>query len=97
MFSGPLEKIILSAAIGTIVGVADAVGFFFTVKFFLANSTGFKKALAGFFEFFRLIIIIVFIIFLSTHKIILIVPFFLLALIISLGGKTLLVVKGLKK
>jgi len=92
-----LEKIILSATIGIIVGIVDAVGFFFTVKLFIANSTGAKKAFAGFLEFFRLIIIIVFIIFLSSHKIILIVPFFLPALLISLGGKTFLVVKGLKK
>ena len=97
MFSGPWEKIAISAAIGILIGVADAIGFFYTVKFFLANSAGLKKAVAGFFEFFRLIVIIAFIIFLSSHKIILIVPLFLFALIISLGGKMILVLKGLKK
>jgi hypothetical protein len=97
MFSGPWEKIAISVVIGFLLGLADAVGFFYTVKFFLANSAGVKKVVAGFFEISRLILIIIFIIFLSSHKIILFVPLFLLALIMSLGGKMLLILKGLKQ
>ena len=96
MFSGPLEKMIVSAAAGVFIGLADAIGFFYTVKFFMASASGRKKALAGFFEFFRFLVLIALIIFLSSHKIILIIPFFLTALFLSMGGKLLLVLKGLK-
>jgi hypothetical protein len=97
MFSGPLEGIILSVAIGTAIGLADAIGFFYTVKFFLAASTGRKKTIIGFFEFFRLIILVALIIFLSSHKIILLVPLFLPAFFLSMGGKMLFIFKGLRK
>ncbi len=97
MFSGLLGKIILSAATGTLLGLADAVGFYYTVKFFLAKASGGKKLLAGLFEFFRLIVFVALIIFLSKHGIIFIVPFFLTALILSLGGKMFFIFKGLKK
>jgi hypothetical protein len=91
-----LEKIVISALVGVLLGLGDAVGFFFTVKLFLKGGAGRKKILAGFFEFFRFIVIIALIIFLCSHKIILIVPFFLTALFVSMGGKLLLVLKGLK-
>ena len=97
MFSGLLGKITLSAAIGLLIGLADAIGFFYTIKFFLANSSGAKKVLAGIFEFFRLIILVALIIFLSKHEIILIVPLFLTAILLSMGGKMLFIFKGLKK
>jgi hypothetical protein len=96
MFSGPLEKILISLAIGLLVGLADSVGFFYTVKLFVAKSTGKKKIIAGALEFSRLVGIIIFIFFLCSHGIILIIPFFLSALLLSMGGKLLLVLKGLK-
>jgi hypothetical protein len=97
MFSGLLGKIILSAATGTLIGLADAIGFYFTVNFFLAGSPGRKKIIAGFFEIFRLIVLVALIIFLSSQKIILIVPLFLMAIVFSLGGKVVLIFKGLRK
>jgi hypothetical protein len=97
MFSGPLEKTILSAAAGIVIGLADAACFYYTVKFFLVNASGRKKTLAGFFEFFRFIVFIALIIFLCSHRIIFIIPFFLSAVILSLGGKMLFIFKGLKK
>jgi hypothetical protein len=97
MFSGPLEKTAFSLALGIAVGVGDAVGFFYTVKFFLANSNGTKKTLAGFFEFFRLIVIVAFIIFLSSKVSLSMLPFLFTALFLSMTGKTILVLKGLKK
>jgi hypothetical protein len=79
------------------VGLADAAGFFYTAKFFFANSSGAKKALAGFFEFFRLIIIVAFIIFLSSKTSLSILPFLFTALFLSMTGKAVFILKGLKK
>jgi hypothetical protein len=97
MYSGPLEKILISAVVGIIVGAADAVGFFYTVKFFLAKTSPAKKTLTGFLEFFRLIFFVALIIFLGSHKIILFLPLLLAGFFISLGGKMLLIFKGLKR
>ena len=87
----------ISAATGLLIGAIDAVGFFYTVKLFITPSSGTKKAVAGFLEFFRMAVLIAIIIFLASQKIILIVPLFLAALFVSMGGKTALVIKGLNR
>lgn len=88
---------VISVATGLLIGAIDAFGFFYTVKLFFAKSNGFKKALAGTFELFRLAILVTVILFLASHKIVMIVPLFLTALFVSMSGKMILVIKGLNK
>ncbi len=97
IFSGLLGKTGFSLAVGILVGLADAAGFFYTAKLFFSGSTGTKKAIAGFFEFFRLIIIVAFIIFLSSKTSLSMLPFLFTALFLSMTGKLLFILKGLKK
>ncbi len=97
MFSGPWEKIAISAAIGVLIGAADAAGFFYTVKLFIEKSPGYKKVLAAFFEVVRLVLIVAFIIFLISNKSILVIPLFIAAFVLSMGGKMVLIIKGLNK
>jgi hypothetical protein len=96
MYLGPLENIAISAAAGAAVGAIDAIGFYYTAKYFLAASSSNKKMLAGAFEFFRLIILVALIIFLSSFKSILFLPLACFALLLSLGGKMVFIFKGLK-
>jgi hypothetical protein len=97
MFSGPWEKIAISAAIGVLIGAADAAGFFYTVKLFFAKSPGHKKAFAGLFEVLRLMLFAAIIFFLISNKSILVIPLFLAAFILSMVGKMVLIIKGLNK
>jgi hypothetical protein len=97
MFSGPWEKIAISATIGVLIGAADAAGFFYTVKLFIAKSPGHKKVLAGIFEVLRLVLIVAFTIFLISKISILVIPLFIAAFVLSMGGKMVLIIKGLNK
>jgi hypothetical protein len=97
MFSGHLEKTAISAAVGILIGSADAAGFFYTIKFLLAKIAPSKKIFVVFFEIFRLLFLVALIIFLGSHKIILFLPLLFTAFIVSLGGKMLLIFKGLNK
>jgi hypothetical protein len=97
MFSEPLEKIVISAVLGIILGAADAAGFFLTVKLLLVKSAPSKKIGVVFFEFFRLLLLIALIIFLGSNKIILYIPLLLGAFVFSMGGKMLLIFKGIKR
>jgi|WetSurMetagenome_2_1015567.scaffolds.fasta_scaffold92328_2 hypothetical protein len=97
MFSGPLEKIAISASVGILAGVIDSTGFFYTVKIFFAKTSGKKLAIAGALEIFRLIVLVTFIIFLCSHMHVLFLPLAIAALVFSLAGKMLFIFKGLKK
>lgn len=97
MYSGLLGKTALSAAIGIVIGTADAMGFFYTVKFFFAHATTFKRIIAAALELFRLIVLIAFIIFLCSRAHMLFIPLVLCAFVFSQGGKMVFIFKGLKR
>jgi len=96
MFSGLLEKIAISAGLGIVFGAIDAIGFFYTAKFFFANTGGKKRTIAGGLEILRLIFLIAFIIFLCSRTHVLFIPLAFAALLLSLGGKMVFIFKGLR-
>ena len=97
MYSGLLGKIAVSAGIGMAFGAIDAIGFFYTAKFFFANTNGKKRIIIGGLEIFRLIILIAFIIFLCSRTHVLFIPLAFAALLLSLGGKMVFIFNGLKR
>jgi hypothetical protein len=92
-----LGKIVISAAIGTIAGAIDAAGFFYTAKFFFANTNVVKRTIAGILEILRLIILVAFIIFICSRLHVMFLPLAFMALVLSLGGKMVFIFKGLKR
>jgi hypothetical protein len=97
MYSGPWEKTTISAALGVVIGAIDAVGFLYTAKLFFSTTTVLQKSIAGILEIFRLIALITLIIFLYSFEFFNCLPLIFMAFLCSLGGKMVLIFKGLKQ
>jgi hypothetical protein len=80
-----------------VAGVIDAIGFFYTARFFFANTQGFKRTLAGILEFLRLIVLVALIIFVCSKMHVSPLPLAFMGILLSLGGKMVFIFKGLKR
>jgi hypothetical protein len=87
---------IVSIAAGTVIGLIDAIGFYFTASIFLHGSSPNKKAIAGGLELLRMALLIGVVVVLNRQKGISILPLLLMALVLSLGGKMALIYKKLR-
>lgn len=81
---------------GALLGALDAIGFYWTAGLFIGAGGGSKKIAAGIFEFGRLAALIVIVFLLCSVKSISIIPLLACALLVTLGGKMLLIFKKLK-
>jgi len=93
MLSGQSTATAISCALGIIIGLADATGFYYTAKFFLADPSKKKGLIAGILEFFRLLCLVLCIILISFDKNISILWLLGIALLISMSGKILCILK----
>jgi hypothetical protein len=96
MFSGPLEKTIISLGAGLLIGIADAVGFFYTAQMFVKNATSGKRTVAGVLEAARLLVLCGVVLFLYNLHSFSILWLLGMTLIVSLGGKFFFIFKRLK-
>jgi hypothetical protein len=96
MFSGHFGNTVLSVAIGAAIGLADAAGFFYTARLFTVNATSVKRAIAGIAEGARLVLFVAVVLFLWHIKIAPLLWILCSAIAVSLAGKFLFIVKGLK-
>jgi hypothetical protein len=96
MFSGHFGNTVLSLGIGVVVGLADAAGFFFTARLFIVNATPGKRVIAGIAEGARLLLFVGLVLFLWHLKIVPVLWLLCSAIVVSLAGKLLFIVKGLK-
>jgi hypothetical protein len=81
---------------GAVIGLADAAGFFFTAKLFIGNATSAKRAIAGIAEGARLILFVALVLFLWHLRIVPVLWLLCSAIVVSLSGKLLFIVKGLR-
>jgi|WetSurMetagenome_2_1015567.scaffolds.fasta_scaffold00055_31 hypothetical protein len=81
---------------GAIIGLADAAGFFYTVRLFTVNATPAKRAISGIAEAARLALFIALVLFLWHLKIVPILWLLCSAIAVSLAGKVLFIFTGLK-
>lgn len=96
MFSGHFGNTVLSVAIGASIGLADAAGFFYTARLFIVNATGAKRAVAGIAEGARLVLFVALVLLLWRTKTVPVLWLLCSAIAVSLAGKFLFIVKGLK-
>jgi hypothetical protein len=97
MFSGPLEKTVISIGSGVVVGLADAVGFYYTARMFLVNATSRKRTIAAVFEALRLVILIAAVLLMYGQLHLSMVWLLAGALFVSLGGKFFFIFKRMKQ
>ena len=81
---------------GAVVGLADAAGFFYTARLFSINATSARRLVAGIAEGARLIFIIGLVMFVWHLRIVPILWLLCSAIAVSIIGKLLFIVKGLK-
>ena len=93
MLSEPLTATAISCGLGAVLGLADTVGFYYTVKLFLINPSTKKRLTAGLLEFFRFLCLVACIILISFNKNISILWLLIIALPISMSGKILCILK----
>lgn len=86
---------VLSLGLGVVIGLADAAGFFFTARLFVVNATPAKRLIAGITEGARLVLFVALVLLLWHMRIVPIVWLLCAALMVSLAGKLLFIVKGL--
>jgi hypothetical protein len=69
MFTGPLQKILISGSLGMVIGGLDLCGLFLTVKYFIAGKKG-NKIFVVFFvsEMIRLSVVLGILLCLSFNK-----------------------------
>jgi hypothetical protein len=96
MFSGLLEKTAISIGTGAIVGLADAVGFYYSAKMFISNKPGNSRIFAAILEAGRLLLLIALILTLNSQKCFSIFILIGIAFLISLGGKFFFIFKRMK-
>jgi len=92
-----LGKTEISLCAGLLIGLADSVGFFYTVRMFVVNTTSQKRVVAGFLEAARMILLCALVVFLNSQKSFSIIWLLAAALLLSLGGKFFFIFKRLKK
>ena len=97
MFSGHLGNTVLSIGAGAVIGLADATGFFYTVRLFIADAASVKRVVAGIAEGARLVLIVAIVLFLWHLKVVPVLWLVCSALAVSLVGKILFIVKGLTR
>lgn len=96
MFSGHFGNTVLSVGMGAAIGLADAAGFFYTARLFIINATPAKRAVAGIAEGARLILFVALVLLLWRTRIVPVLWLVCSAIAVSLAGKILFIVKGLK-